>query len=347
MARGNFNSDNEAGVAAEVLAALARANEGMAHSYGDDAMTARVRERLREVFEAPEMEVFPLVTGTAANALALAQVTPPYGAVYCHEEAHVNTDECGAPEMYSGGAKLIGLPGPRAKIDPDVLAQTLAYTGELGDHECLPRALSLSEATEHGAAYSSTEVAALARIAKGHGLRVHMDGARFANALVHVGCTPAELTWRAGVDLLSFGATKNGAMMAEALLVFDPALADGLGRRRKRAGHLLSKMRFVSAQLDAYLAGDLWLRLARHANDAAKSLAAGLGAIPGVEVLYPVEANEVFVRLAPRVAQGLRAAGFEFHPWPRTDDVHRLVTAFDTPESAVEALVAAAAKVAG
>jgi threonine aldolase len=311
MERGNFNSDNEAGVAPEIVAAIARANAGMAHSYGEDALTARVRERLRTLFEAPRMEVFPVVTGTAANALAIAQVTPPYGAVYCHEEAHVNTDECGAPELYSGGAKLIGLPGARAKIDPEVLARTLAYTGELGDHECLPCALSLSQATEHGAVYAREEVAELAGIAKRHGLRVHMDGARFANALVHAGCTPAELTWRAGVDLLSFGATKNGALMAEALLVFDPALATGLGRRRKRAGHLVSKMRFVSAQLDAYLEDDLWLRLARHANAAARSLAAGLAAIPGVEVLYPVEANEVFVRLSPVLARGLHEAGFE------------------------------------
>jgi threonine aldolase len=343
MERGNFNSDNETGTAAEILAAIARANAGMAHSYGEDALTGRVRDRLRAVFEAPQMEVFPVVTGTAANALALAQVTPPYGAVYCHVEAHINTDECGAPELYSGGAKLIGLPGERAKIDPGVLARTLAYTGELGDHECLPSTLSLSQATEHGAVYTPAEVAELAAIAKRHGLRVHMDGARFANALVHAGCTPAELTWRAGVDLLSFGATKNGAMMAEALLVFDPALAGGLGRRRKRAGHLVSKMRFVSAQLDAYLEDDLWLRLARHANATARALADGLRRIPNVEVLYPVEANEVFVRMPADLVKGLREAGFEFHPWPRTDDVHRLVTAFDTPPEAVDALVRTAA----
>jgi threonine aldolase len=345
-ARCSFRSDNEAGVAPEIFAALSRANEGMAHSYGADALTRHLHARFCEIFET-ELELFTLVTGTAANSLAVAQIAPPYGAVYCHAEAHLNTDECGAPEFYSGGAKLVGLGGAHAKIDAGVLATTLHYAGHLGDHECRPCALSLSQATEHGTAYTSAEVAELSRIAKAHGLRVHMDGARFANALVHLGCTPAELTWKAGIDLLSFGATKNGAMMAEALVVFDAALAHELGRRRKRAGQLLSKMRFVSAQLEAYLDGGLWLRLARQANAAAQALAEGLEGIEGATLLHPVEANEVFVRLAPALAAGLYAAGFEFHRWPRTDDCYRLVTAFDTPMSAVEELLRTLRDLAG
>jgi threonine aldolase len=338
MSRRNFRSDNEAGVAPEILAALARANDGTAHSYGADAITKRMHERFCEVFET-QMEVCTLVTGTAANALALAQLAPPYGALYCHDEAHVNTDECGAPEFYSGGAKLMGLGGAHARIDVDLLASTLQHAGYLGDHECKPAALSVSQATERGTVYSRDELAALARVAKAHGLRVHMDGARFANALVHIGCTPAELTWKAGIDMLSFGATKNGAMMAEALLVFDPALAHELGRRRKRAGQLLSKMRFVAAQLEAYLHDGLWLRLARHANAAAQALAEGIEGIPDVQLVHPVQANEVFLRLAPALASGLRDAGFEFYRSPRTEDCYRFVTAFDTPMSAVESLL--------
>jgi threonine aldolase len=345
MTRRYFHSDNEAGVAPEILAALARANEGMAHSYGADAITTRLTARFCEVFE-KQVEVFPLVTGTAANSLAIAQLAPPCGAVYCHVEAHLNTDECGAPEFFADGAKLIGLDGEHARIDAATLDHTLRHAGALDVHECKPSVLSLSQATEHGTVYARGEVTELSRIAKSHGLRVHMDGARFANALVQASCTPAELTWKAGIDMLSFGATKNGAMMAEALVVFDAALAQELARRRKRAGHLLSKMRFVSAQLEAYLHDDLWLRCAKHANAAAQELGAGLARVEGVALLHPVEANEVFVRLPAHIANGLHAAGFGFHRWPRTDDCYRLVTAFDTPHEAVEELLATARELA-
>jgi threonine aldolase len=336
--RRNFHSDNEAGVAPEILAALTRANDGMAYSYGADEISKRVRARFCELFEA-ELEIFPVVSGTAANALAIAQLAPPYGSVYCHEESHLNTDECGAPEHYSGGAKLVALRGEHARIAPDTLADALRRTGYLGDHECLPCALSVSEATEHGTVYTPAELAALSSVAKGRGLRVHMDGARFTNALAHLGVTPAELSWKAGVDLLSFGATKNGAMMAEALIVFDAALAHELGRRRKRAGHLLSKMRFVSAQLEAYVDDGLWLRLARHANAAAQAIASGVRAIDGVELVHPVQANEVFLRMPDVLAAGLREAGFDFYSWPRGDDCYRFVTAFDTPDGAVDGLL--------
>ena len=338
---GNFRSDNEAPVAPEIMQALAAANRGAAHAYGSDVHTAALGQRLRDVFET-ELAVFPLVSGTAANALAVAQATPSYGAVICHEDSHLNTDECGAPEFFSGGAKLLTLPGPDARLEPAAVAACVARTAHVGDHASLPRLLSLTQATEFGTVYALDEIRDLGAVARESGLRVHMDGARFANALVTLGCSPAEMTWLAGVDLLSFGATKNGAMLAEALLVFDPALAAQLGRRRKQAAHLISKMRFVSAQLNAYLEDDLWLRLAGHANAQAARLAAGLGAVDAVHVLYPVQSNEIFARMPSRLAEGLRRAGYEFYPWPGRHDVYRLVTSHSTTTAEVDGLVAAA-----
>ncbi len=325
----NFRSDNESGVAPEIMAAILEANAGTSHSYGDDDFTARLERRFADVFE-KEVGVFVVLTGGAANGLAVAQMCPPYGSVYCHEHSHLHTDECGGPEFFSGGAKLMTLPGEGAKIDPDTLEAALAATGDLGVHECLPSMLSLTQATEFGTVYDCEEIAELSRVAAGAGLGVHMDGARFANALVTLGCSAAEMTWKSGVDMLSFGATKNGAMAAEALIVFEPERAAGLGRRRKRAGHLVSKMRFVSAQLLAYLTDGLWLRSARAANAVAAQLAAGLAQIAGVELLYPVQSNEVFLRMPQSLADGLRDAGFEFHPWPGQPGVYRLVTSFNS-----------------
>lgn len=289
----NFRSDNEHPVAPEILEALVAAGTGMAHAYGDDAWTGRLKARLAEVFER-DVEVFPLVSGTAANALAVAQTTPSWGSVICHEEAHLHTDECGAPEFYASGVKLMPVAGEHGKLSADSVEARIANAGHAGDHSNRPTLLSLTQATEFGTVCSVDEVAALADVAAAAGLRVHMDGARFANALATIACTPAELTWRAGVDLLSFGATKNGAMMAEALLVFDPAHAVELGRRRKQAGHLLSKMRYVSAQLEAYLADDLWMRLAEQANGMARRLVDGLAGVAPIRPAYPVQSNEIF-----------------------------------------------------
>lgn len=344
---GNFRSDNEYPVAPEIMAALAAANEGSAYAYGADAVTARLKERLRGVFER-EVEVYPLISGTAANALAAAQTCGSVGAVICHRDAHLNTDECGAPEFFSGGAKVQALDGPGAKLRPAEVARSVAAALAMGEHASRPRMLSLTQATELGTVYTPEEVRALADIAHRDGLRVHMDGARLANALVTLGCAPAEITWRAGVDLLSFGATKNGAMMAEALVVFDPADTIELPRRRKQAGHLVSKMRYVSAQLEAYLAGDLWLRLAAQANRLAARLSAGLARLPGVELLQPVQSNEIFLRLSDALAEGLHERGFEFHPWPHTGpDVYRMVTSFATPEAAVDGCIEAARQLTG
>jgi threonine aldolase len=336
----NFSSDNVAGIAPEILAAIAAANAGTAPAYGDDAVTRRLAAAFAEVFE-HEVTVFPVATGTAANALALACVTPVWGAIYCHEASHVQTDECGAPEFFAGGAKLLALPGADAKLAPAAIEAALTERGFV--HHVQPAAISISQTTEAGTLYRPAEIEALGALARRHGLALHMDGARFANAVAALGCSPAEITWRAGVDVLSLGATKNGALAAEAVVFFDAAKAEGFAYRRKRGGHLFSKMRFLSAQLEAYLADGLWLRHAAHANRMAALLAAGLAAQPGVRLRHPAEANEVFIELPERVIAALGAAGFGFYRWGGAGSAClRLVTAFDTRQRDVEAFIATA-----
>ncbi len=339
----NFRSDNVVGVAPEILAAIAAANEGTAPSYGDDAVTRRLERRVAELFE-HEVAVFPVATGTAANALALASLTPAWGAIYCHEASHVQTDECGAPEFFAGGAKLLALAGADAKLAPATVAAAMIERGIV--HHVQPAALSISQATEAGTLYRPAEIAALGAMARRHGLAFHMDGARFANAVAALGCSPAELTWRAGVDVLSLGATKNGALAAEAVVFFTPAKAADFAFRRKRGGHLFSKMRFLSAQLEAYLADGLWLRLAAHANRLAARLSVGLAALPGARLRHPTEANEVFVELPEAAITALAAAGVGFYRWGgAASTCLRLVTAFDTREADVDAAIAAAARI--
>jgi threonine aldolase len=341
----NFRSDNVSGIAPEILTAIAAANNGDAPSYGADLITDRVARRFTEIFER-EVAVFPLATGTAANALALAAVTPPWGAVYCHEESHVQTDECGAPEFYAGGAKLIALPGADAKLSPAAVEARMIEQGVV--HHAQPAAISISQATEAGTLYTPAEVTALGALARRRGLALHMDGARFANAVAALACTPAEITWRAGVDVLSFGATKNGALAAEAVIFFDPAKAADFAYRRKRGGHLFSKMRFLSAQLDAYLADDLWLRNGRHANRVAARLADGLAQIAGARLRHPTQANEVFVELPEKAIRALAQAGFGFYRWGGESSLClRLVAAFDSRLEDAEALIALARQHAG
>lgn len=336
----NFRSDNVAGVAPEILAAIAAASAGTAASYGADAITERLAPRVSEIFEHPAA-IFPVATGTAANSLALAALTPVWGAIYCHEASHIQTDECGAPEFFAGGAKLLPLPGADAKLAPETVAAAMIEQGVV--HHVQPAAISISEATEAGTLYRPEEVASLGALARHYGLALHMDGARFANAVAALGCSPAELTWRAGVDVLSLGATKNGALAAEAVIFFDPDRAGDFGFRRKRGGHLLSKMRFLSAQLEAYLTDGLWLRLATHANRMAARLSTALAALPGARLRHPTEANEVFVELPEGTIGRLAAAGFGFYRWggPASSCL-RLVTAFDTKAADVEALIAVA-----
>jgi threonine aldolase len=341
----NFRSDNVSGIAPEILTAIAAANNGDAPSYGADLITDRVARRFTEIFER-EVAVFPLATGTAANALALAAVTPPWGAVYCHEESHVQTDECGAPEFYAGGAKLIALPGADAKLSPAAVEARMIEQDVV--HHAQPAAISISQATEAGTLYTPAEVTALGALARRRGLALHMDGARFANAVAALGCTPAEITWRAGVDVLSFGATKNGALAAEAVIFFDPAKAADFAYRRKRGGHLFSKMRFLSAQLDAYLADDLWLKNARHANRVAAWLADGLAQVTGARLRHPTQANEVFVELPEKANRALAQAGFGFYRWGGESSLClRLVAAFDSRLEDAEALIALARQHAG
>src|SRR5262245_11959671 len=323
----------------ENVAAIAAANSGGALAYGNDEITRRVEQRFAELFE-HEVAVFLVPTGTAANALAVAHLAPPWGAVLCHSEAHIATDECGAPEFFGGGIKLIGLPGEACKIAPATLKASLAEGQWGGPHHVSPAVLSLSQATEAGTIYRSDEVRALADIAHARGLGVHMDGARLANALARLAVSPAEATWKAGVDVLSFGATKGGALAAEAVLFFEPTRAAGMQERRKRAGHLVSKHRFVAAQIEAFLGDDLWLRLARHANALADRLGQGLTAA-GYAPAWPVEANEVFVTLPHEICERLQREGATFYPWtsyslpqgatPRADSVMiRLVCSFAT-----------------
>jgi threonine aldolase len=340
----NFASDNTAPVTPAILDALAEASRGYARGYGNDDWTEAAERRFSEIFER-EVAAFLVPTGTAANALALAQVSPPWGAVLCHAESHVLTDECGAPEFFGNGLKLVGLPGAAGKITADGLHEVLAGYGGHSPHQVIPSALSITQATEAGTIYRTDEIAALAQIAQQRSLAVHMDGARFANALVRLNATPAEMTWRSGVDVLSLGATKGGALAAEAVIFFNPAAAASFGERRKRGGHLLSKHRFIAAQFLAYLADDRWLDLARHANAMADTLAAALTAI-GLQPVWPVEANLVFV-VAPRALDAkLRAAGASYYV--RNSDtldtghdnvLIRLVTSFATVEEDVERFV--------
>jgi threonine aldolase len=345
-----FASDNTSPAAPEVLAAVLGANGGHAASYGADAAAARVTQRLREIFEAPEAAVHLVATGTAANALALACLCPPWSTIYCHRSAHVEEDECGAPEFYTGGAKLTLLDGAHAKIAAESLEATLAATVGGGVHHVQPGALSLTNATEAGAVYRPGEIARLAALAKGAGLPVHMDGARFANALECVGCTPAELTWRAGVDVLSFGGTKNGCMGVEAVILFDPAKSWEFELRRKRGGHLFSKHRYLSAQMEGYLADDLWRTLAAQANARARQLSAGIAASPGARLLHPTEANAVFAAWPRAGHRAARAAGAQYYLWPGHQSLEgpdeellsaRLVCNWSTSEAEVEAFLRA------
>ena len=342
----NFCSDNTTGASPEILAAIAAANDGAVMPYGNDDYSRRAEQRIAAFFEAPA-DVFLLATGTAANALCLSVMTPPYGAVFCHPESHIHEDECGAPEFYSGGAKLVPLPDRGGKIAADDLAAALARPDH-GVHSLQSAAVSISQASEAGTLYTVEEVRAIAEVAHAAGLKVHMDGARLANALAALGCAPADLTWRAGVDALSFGASKNGALAAEAAVLFDRALAKTFPYRRKRGGHLFSKMRFLAVQFEAYLENDLWLANARHANAMARRLADGLAAVPGARLRHAVEANEIFVSLPEPVIAGLEADGFLFYRWPGEDaTLLRLVTAFDTLEADVDALTTRALGHAG
>lgn len=344
----NFLSDNTAGAAPEILAALTRVNDGVQLSYGGDQVTARLTAKLSSLFE-KEVAIYPVATGSAANSLALATLTPHYGAIFCHQGAHINVDECGGPEFFSGGAKLVPLPGVHGKITPEVITSALGHFQRGFVHHVQPATISLTQATELGTCYTPHEVQAIAHVAKAEALALHMDGARFANALAFLKCTPAEITWKAGVDALSFGITKNGALAGEAVIFFDPKRAGDFVYRRKRSGHLFSKMRFVSAQFEAMLDDGLWLRLAARANASAQRLAHALRALPGFKLEHPVEANGVFMRLpSMSVMKSLQAAGATFYQWEPGDDrpLIRLVCSWSTTDAETDQFVATAKRAA-
>jgi threonine aldolase len=324
-----FFSDNAATVHPAVMDAMAAANH-VDTAYDGDALSGSLNGAFAEVFETP-VKAFWVSTGTAANALALASLCPPHGAVLCHEEAHIQDDECGAPEFYTHGAKLILIDGDGAKIAPTAVSARLdSIRNDV--HQVQPAAVSITNATEYGRVYRPDEVAALGALCRARGLRFHMDGARFGNAVAHAGCSPADMTWRAGVDVLSFGFVKNGGMSAEALIYFDPALAAATAYRRKRGGHLLSKGRFSAAQILALLSEDRWLSNARAANAGAARLAVAAAS----RLLHKVDANEVFLKLTAREAAALRARGFDFYDWG--PGAARLVVSWDQPTIEIDAL---------
>jgi threonine aldolase len=321
-----FASDNTAGPAPEVLAAVADAATGLAAPYGNDDLSRSVVTRFAEVFDRP-VDVFPVGSGSAANAIALAALTPPWGAILAHPDSHITTDEAGAPEFFTAGAKFVHVEGDDSKIDPDALrAAVVRRRGDV--HSVQPSVVSLTQATETGSVYTADELRTLAGIAHDAGLRVHMDGARFANALVRLGMSPADMTWRLGVDILSFGATKNGTMTADAIVSFDPALATELSYRHKRGGQLTAKMRFQTAQLGAHLRDDLWLTTARQANAMAERLGDGLRAIERVDVLGDPGANIVFCRFPDDLTAALQNQGYTFYAGRWEPGVVRLVTSF-------------------
>jgi len=330
----DFRSDNVGGAAPEILEALLAANEGTASPYGDDDYTRRMNERFSAVFERP-VNVYPVATGTGANSIALAALSNAFGAIYCHETAHINVYECGAPEFFTG-AKLVGLPGSDYKLDVAVLDEALVLADRGNPTRVQPFALNITQPSDFGTLYALDEVATLCSVARRHGLRVHMDGARFANAVAALGCSPADLTWRRGVDVLSLGATKNGAINAEAVVVFDGALAHEIPFRMKRGGQVLSKARFVSAQLERYFADDRWLERARRANALAAELAARLTEIPGVTLAAPVQINMIFLRMPEAAVTALDRGRFRFYKLAR--DV-RLVCRHDQEPEGIDALL--------
>ena len=322
-----FASDNVTSACPEVMDAVIAANSGIAGSYGDDEWSLALKNKLSEIFET-EVEVFLAVTGTASNALALSALAPVFGKIYCHELSHINTDECGAPELFTGGAKLIPMRSSNGRIDATDLAETIRGSGNV--HVTQPSVVSVTMSCETGTVYQLDEIKAISKIAHDNKMSVHMDGARFANALVSLDVSPAELTWKSGVDVLTLGGTKNGCLAAEAVVFFKPQMVGNFPFLHKRSGQLLSKMRFISSQLEAYLTGDLWLRNARHANAMAKILSEGLDSFANIKLAYPTQSNEVFVHLPRDVIDYLNSSGYEINEEELDGKAVRFVTAWNS-----------------
>jgi threonine aldolase len=334
--RVKFASDNVAGACPEVLDAILKANEGDSTPYGNDQISTDLQNKFSEIFE-KDVIVFPIASGTAANALALATMTPSFGNVYCHKLSHINTDECGAPEFYTGGGKLITLNGINGKITAKELDEAISGKGVV--HHTQPYSVSITQVCETGEVYQLDEIKQISEVAHKHNLNMHMDGARFANALTSLNCSPAEMTWKSGIDVLSFGATKNGCIAAEAIIFFKKDLVGNIAFLMKRAGHLLSKMRFVSAQLDAYISNDVWLKNAKHANEMGKKLSEGLAKHNSIKIAYPTEANEVFAKLPRDIIDRLNSEGYIINEDELDGKAVRFVAAWNTQASDVESFL--------
>ncbi len=338
----HFASDNNAGICPEAWAALAEANQGHSRGYGDDPWTQRASDLIRQLFET-DCEVFFVFNGTSANSLALASLCQSYHSILCHETAHVETDECGAPEFFSNGTKVLTLGGPDGKIEPSTIEHMVRRRSDI--HYPKPRAVSVTQATELGTVYTADELKAIWARAKSFGLRIHMDGARFANAVASLGVAPKEITWQAGVDVLCFGGTKNGMAVGDAVVFFDRELAQEFDYRCKQAGQLASKMRFLAAPWVSMLEKGAWLRNARHANAMAQRLEAGLRDLPGVKILYPCQANGIFVQMPAGVADAMRSRGWRFYDF--IGGGSRLMCSWDTAEDDVRDFVTDLREVAG
>lgn len=335
----NLSSDTAAAIHPAVLEAICKANQGYAPAYGNDQPSAELTLRLRQVFAHDALLAFPVFNGSAANATALASLIRPYQSAIAHAQSHLVQSECGMNELFSGGTlALVG--GAGGKLSASEIGAHLRFALGHVPHSPRPAALSFAQSTEAGTVYQPQEIRALAALVKPHGLRLHMDGARLGNAVARLGCTPAEITWQAGVDVLSLGGTKNGAMLAEAVVFFDPALADDFVYIRKRAGQLPTKQRYMAAQFLALLADDLWLKNAAHANAMADRLAAGMRTA-GLRLLMPVEANAVFAELPTALAARLRQRGHVFYNWPTFgENAYRLITSFSTTAAEIDQFLA-------
>ena len=334
--RVKFASDNVTGACPEVLDAIIKANDGIAPPYGNDEISGVLQEKFSKIFE-KDVIVYPTASGTASNALALSAISPSFGNIYCHKFSHINVDECGAPEFYTGGAKLVPLNGKDGKITVDELNDNIGGFGIV--HHTQPSIVSITQATETGEVYTLDQIRNISEIAHKKKLKVHMDGARFANALVSLDVTPAEMTWKSGIDILSFGATKNGCIAAEAIIIFNKELVGNLPFLLKRSGHLLSKMRFVSAQLDGYISNDVWLKNAKHANDMGKKLSQGLNQHKNIELAYPTDANEVFVKMPKDIIDQFNSHGYKINDEEWENKAVRLVTAWNTDPSDVDSFL--------
>jgi len=331
-----FTSDNVTGACPEVMDALIAANSGNVPSYGNDKWSTNLKKKFSEIFE-KELEVFPTISGTASNSLALSVLAPVFGKIYCHELSHINTDECGAPEFFTGGAKLIPLRGPEGKINAKDFSENIRGTGNV--HLPQPAVVSITQSCETGTIYQLDEISAISEVAHAQGLKVHMDGARFANAVASLKVSPAEMTWKSGIDVLSFGGTKNGCIAAEAVIFFNKDLVGNFPFLHKRSGHLISKMRFISAQLEAYISNDVWLRNAKHSNNMASLLSKGFENLPDIKLIFPTQSNEVFVKLPNSLVKHLNKKGYDVNHDELDGKAARFVAAWNTDSKDIDKLL--------